>query len=215
MCTLAIQTAGSRMLFSLARDGMLPGSRLLGRVSERRGTPILPAVAVGVMAVGVLVVNVGQAQLFAALGSLAVVIVYLAYLGVTGPLLLRRLRGWPATVSPPGGPARFSLGRWGLPVNLAAVAWGAFICINTAWPRPAVYDPGPTHHWYLHYFSLLFIAVALIVGAITYGWARRSASVRAVAEETPTTAGAAAIDPAARQSGGGIITTPGTAGTSR
>lgn len=173
VCTLAIQTAGSRMLFSLARDGVLPGSRLLGRVSKRRGTPVLPAVVVGVVAVGVLVVNVGQAQLFAALGSLAVVIVYLAYLGVTGPLLLRRLRGWPGA-APPGEPGRFSLGRWGLPVNVAAVAWGAFICVNTAWPRQAVYDPGPAHHWYLHYFSLLFIAVALIVGGIAHRWARRT-----------------------------------------
>ncbi|MDQ2838948.1 MAG: amino acid permease [Actinomycetota bacterium] len=171
VCTLAIQTAGSRMLFSLARDGVLPGSRLLGRVSKRRGTPVLPAVVVGVVAVGVLVVNVGQAQLFAALGSLAVVIVYLAYLGVTAPLLLRRLRGWPGA-APPGEPGRFSLGRWGLPVNVAAVAWGAFICVNTAWPRQAVYDPGPTHHWYLHYFSLLFIAVALIVGGVAHRWAR-------------------------------------------
>lgn len=171
VCTLAIQTAGSRMLFSLARDGALPGSALLSRISTRRGTPMLPAVVVGVVAVMVLVVNVGQAQLFAALGSLAVVIVYLAYLGVTAPLLVRRLRGWPGT-EPTGEGSRFSLGRWGLPVNLAAVAWGTFICVNTAWPRAAVYDPGPTHHWYLHYFSLLFLVVALGVGAAGYLAAR-------------------------------------------
>jgi len=172
VCTLAIQTAGSRMLFSQARDGALPGSKILSRISKRRGTPVLPAVVVGVVAVAVLVVNVGQAQLFAALGSLAVVIVYLAYLGVTAPLLVRRLRGWPGQDSPSEG-QRFSLGRWGLPVNVAALAWGAFICVNTARPRSAVYDPGPAHHWYLHYFSLLFIAVALAVGAAGYAAARR------------------------------------------
>lgn len=178
VCTLAIQTAGSRMLFSLARDGVLPGSALLSRISTRRGTPMLPAVVVGVVAVLVLVVNVGQAQLFAALGSLAVVIVYLAYLGVTAPLLVRRLRGWPGT-EPTGERSRFSLGRWGLPVNLAAVAWGMFICVNTAWPRAAVYDPGPAHHWYLHYFSLLFLAVALGVGAAGYAAARKGDGPRA------------------------------------
>lgn len=171
VCTLAIQTAGSRMLFSLARDGVVPGSRALSRVSVRRGTPVLPAVVIGVVAVAVLIVNVGQPQLFAALGSLAVVIVYLAYLGVTGPMLVRRLRGWPARAPGGAGPI-FSLGRWGLPVNLAAVLWGTFICINTAWPRSAVYDPGPTHHWYLHYFSLVFIAVAMAVGAAAHARTR-------------------------------------------
>lgn len=164
VCTLAIQTAGSRMLFSLARDGVVPGSQALSRVSTRRGTPVLPAVVIGAVAVAVLVLNVGQPQLFAALGSLAVVIVYLAYLGVTGPMLVRRLKGWPAKTQGASRPC-FSLGRWGLTVNLAAVAWGTFICVNTAWPRSAVYDPGPTHHWYLHYFSLLFIAVAVAIGA--------------------------------------------------
>lgn len=184
VCTLAIQTAGSRMLFSLARDGVLPGSALLSRISTRRGTPMLPAVVVGVVAVMVLVVNVGQAQLFAALGSLAVVIVYLAYLGVTAPLLVRRLRGWPGT-EPTGEVSRFSLGRWGLAVNLAAVAWGMFICVNTAWPRAAVYDPGPAHHWYLHYFSLLFLAVALGVGAAGYLAARaRAGAARTGASRT-------------------------------
>ncbi len=171
VCTLAIQTAGSRMLFSLARDGALPASAMLSRISKRRGTPVLPAIIVGAVAVGVLVVNVGQAQLFAALGSLAVVIVYLAYLGVTAPMLFRRLRGRPGRNA--AEDQRFSLGRWGLPVNLAAVAWGAFICVNTAWPRSAVYDPGPAHHWYLHYFSLLFIIVAVTVGAAIYAAARR------------------------------------------
>ncbi|HWG73683.1 MAG TPA: amino acid permease [Acidimicrobiales bacterium] len=173
VCTLAIQTAGSRMLFSLARDGVLPGSGLLSRISRRRGTPVLPAVVVGGLAVVVLLVNVGQPQLFAALGSLAVVIVYLAYLGVTAPLLVRRLRGWPSRDATADG-SRFSLGRAGLAVNLLAVGWGTFICINTAWPRSAVYDPGPTHHWYLHYFSLLFIAVAVVVGGTGYAIAKRN-----------------------------------------
>lgn len=194
VCTLAIQTAASRMLFSLAREGALPAGRALGRISKRRGTPVLPALVVGSVAVGVLVVNVGQPQLFAALGSLAVVIVYLAYLGVTGPLLVRRLQGWPGK-QPADGPARFSLGRWGLPVNLAAVAWGAFICINTAWPRPAVYDPGPAHHWYLHYFSLLFIVVALLVGGIAYAWARRNPAADHQGADLQTAVASPVVDP--------------------
>lgn len=42
VCTLAIQTAGSGMLFSLARVGVIPSCRNLGRISSRRATPVLP-----------------------------------------------------------------------------------------------------------------------------------------------------------------------------
>ena len=57
---------------------------------------------------------------------------YLAYLCVTGPLLLRRLRGtWP---TPEHGPY-FSLGRWGMLVNVFAVVYGAIVAFNIAWPR--------------------------------------------------------------------------------
>lgn len=151
---------------------VLPFGSVLGRVSPRTGTPTLPPIIIGILAIAILLINVGQAQLFAAIGSVAVVIVYLAYLGVTLPLLVRRLRGWPGGRE---GQGRFSLGRYGLAVNLAAVAWGAFICVNTASPRAAVYDPNGGH-WYLQYFAPLFVAGAIAVGGLSYLLARRSAA---------------------------------------
>lgn len=159
VCTLAIQTAASRMVFSLSRDGLLPFHRLLGRVSPRSHTPIVPAVVIGVLALFVLLTNLGQTQLFTAITSVAVVLVYLAYLLVTFPTLIARLR----RTLPPVQSGHFSLGRWGLPVNILAVLYGAFMAINIAWPRQEVYDPAG-NHWYLQYFALLFLAAALILG---------------------------------------------------
>lgn len=161
VCTLAIQTAASRMVFSLSRDGVLPFHRLLGRVSPRTRTPIAPAVLVGVLALLVLLTNVGQAQLFTAITSVAVVLVYLAYLLVTIPTLVARLRG----TLPPARREHFSLGRWGLPINVLAVLWGVFMVGNMAWPRQEVYDPDGTH-WYLRYFAVLFLAAVLLVGLL-------------------------------------------------
>ena len=163
VCTLAIQTAASRMLFSMSRDRVLPGHRWLGRVSPRTGTPIAPSVVVGVLALLVLLINLGQAQLFTAVTSVAVVIVYLAYLLVTGPALAARFRG----TLPPADPAHFSLGRWGLPVNLLAVGWGAFMVVNMGWPRAEVYDPAGGH-WYLRWFATLLLALVLAAGAVVY-----------------------------------------------
>jgi urea carboxylase system permease len=162
VCTLAIQVAAIRMTFSMSRDGVLPFSARLSKVNARTGTPLLPSVLIGVFAVAILLINVGQAQLFTALTSVAVVIVYLSYLAVTLPLLVRRLRG---TV--PGETTGFSLGRWGIPINAAAVVYGAAMIVNMAWPRAEVYDPAGGH-WYLQYFAPLCVAGILALGIVAY-----------------------------------------------
>jgi urea carboxylase system permease len=162
VCTLAIQTAATRMMFSMSRDGVLPFSAQLARVSPATGTPVLPAVLVGVLAVALLAVNVGEASLFTALASVCIVMLYLAYLMVTVPLLLARVRGRFAAVE-----GQFSLGRWGVPVNAAAVVYGAAMTINIGWPRASVYDPAGGH-WYLQWFALLFVAGALVAGVLAH-----------------------------------------------
>jgi urea carboxylase system permease len=170
VCTLSIQTAGARMVFSMARDGVLPFSRALSYVPERTGTPVAASVLVGVLAAAVLVVNVNQGSLFLALSSVCIVMLYLAYLFVTGPLLLRRLRGWPAGTGEfrtDSGATLFSLGRWGLVVNAGAVVYGAAMMVNLAWPRAAVYNPGGGG-WYLQWLAPLFVAGSLVVAVAVY-----------------------------------------------
>jgi urea carboxylase system permease len=181
VCTLAIQTAASRLTYSMARDGALPGAARLSKVSPRTGTPVLPTVLIGIVAIAILGVNVGQAQLFTAITSVAVVIVYLAYLLVTLPMLVKRRRGLP-----PVPEGHFSLGRFGTPVNALAVGYGLSMAVNIAWPREAVYDPGGGH-WYLRYFALLFCAGAALLGSIAYRLApgtHDSAALASAAEPT-------------------------------
>jgi urea carboxylase system permease len=177
---LAIQNSASRVMFSMARDGRLPGGRLLARVSPGTGTPIFTGIAVGVLAIAVLLINLGNPAAFAAVTSTSVVIVYLAYLLVTVPALGARL----GRRLPPKRPGGFSLGRWGLAVNLFAVAYGVAMMVNIAWPRQTVYDPAGTS-WVLQYLALLFVAALVVVGAAVYRALRgapRSAAVTAVAE---------------------------------
>lgn len=129
VCALAVHTAAIRLAFAMARDNNLPASSLLARCSPRFRTPVLPAVIIGILALAILVVNIRQPQIFTVVTSIGIIMIYLAYLGVTGPMLVARLRGkWePATEG------RFSLGRWGLPVNIVAVVWGAAMTINLIW----------------------------------------------------------------------------------
>jgi urea carboxylase system permease len=175
VCTLAVMASCIRLLFAMARDGRLPFGTHIAHVSGRRRVPLVPTLTVGILALAILGVNYGNQSAFLALTSVAIVMFYIAYLGVTGGMLVRRLRGtWP---KPDHGPY-FSLGRWGLLVNAIAVAYGTIVAINIAWPRSAVYDalagtkdsaghviPG---HWYWQYIAILFIGIVVIVGSIYY-----------------------------------------------
>lgn len=181
VATLAIQTAGSRMLFSMARDGVLPCSSRLAKVSPRTGMPAAPALLVGAAAAALGLLNLASPEAFLAIGTTCIAMLYLAYAMVTGPMLLRRLRRLP--LSPATGPLHdetgrplFSLGRWGLPVNAVAFVYGAFMTVNLAWPRAAVYDPAGGH-WYFQWFTVLFLGATVLLGAAYRAYAKRSPSV--------------------------------------
>ncbi|GAA4472624.1 amino acid permease [Rhodococcus olei] len=169
VCTLAIQTAASRLMFSMARDGRLPASHVLSRVSPRTGTPIAPSVLIGVLCIAVLAVNVGNSAIFATLSSVCIILIYLAYLLVTLPLLVRRLTGWPnggPQVDAEGRPL-FSLGRWALPVNIAAVAYGSLMVINLSWPRAEIFNPTGEYP-VLQWAGPLTVAAVVLLGALCY-----------------------------------------------
>ncbi len=169
VCTLAIQTAASRLMFSMARDGRLPASAVLSKVNPRTGTPIAPSVLIGVLCIGVLAVNVGNSAIFATLSSVCIILIYLAYLLVTTPLLLRRLRGWPhgGTQVDSEGKPLFTLGRWGLPVNIAAVTYGVVMVINLAWPRAEIFNPTGEYP-VLQWAGPLTIVAVVLLGALCY-----------------------------------------------
>ncbi|MGN2635828.1 amino acid permease [Nocardia takedensis] len=179
VCTLAIQTAGSRLMFSMARDGKLPFAAKLAAVHPRYGTPVLPAIVIGVLGIGLLVLNLGNGAIFATLASVCIVSLYLAYLLVTVPLLLRRLRGW----SEQGEPGLFSLGRWGLPINAVAVVWGIAMVINLAWPRAEVYTPDGGG-WWMRWAAPLFVLAVIAVGLAVH----RTVVARPRAAQNPETA---------------------------
>ena len=169
ICTLAIQTAASRLIFSMARDHRLPASSILSKVNGRTGTPIWPSVLVGLACIAILVVNVGNSAIFATLASVCIILIYLAYLMVTGPLLYRRLRGWPknrSLVDTEGKPL-FSLGRYGIPINLVAVCYGALMIVNLGWPRAEIFNPTgefPLLQW----AGPITVAAVVALGALCY-----------------------------------------------
>jgi amino acid transporter len=172
VCCLAILTATIRLCFGMARDDALPGSRALRKVNPQLHTPVWSCIVVGILA-GIPYIQFAGVFIIA---IAATGMIYLSYLIGNLALLRARLGGWPRTKAP------FSLGRWGLPINLAAIAWGGGMLINMLWPRAAT-NPRPNElpgtlnfHWdWLNGRPVLWtvLVVILIVGGLYYGLVQR------------------------------------------
>ena len=130
VCTLAIQGAATRMMFSMSRDRPLPLGGVWGQVNHTFKTPANAAVAVGILAALPILVT-GPFGGFV-LSIAATGLIYLSYFLCNLGVLLARRRGWPRDK------AWFSLGRWGTLINIVALIYGAVMIVNIAlW-----YDPG-------------------------------------------------------------------------
>jgi urea carboxylase system permease len=184
VATLAIQTSATRMLFSMARDNALPFSGALSRVSPRTGQPAVPVLAVGILSAALLLLSFSSPEAWLAIGTTCIVMLYLAYAMVTGPQLLRRLRGELPSGTDESGNSLFSLGRWGIPINALALLYGLAMTVNLAWPRAAVYDPSGGH-WYFQWFTLLFLLAALVFGAAFRAWRARGGQAVVTGEPAP------------------------------
>jgi len=132
VCTLAIQGAATRMMFSMGRDRQLPLGGIWGHVNQRFRTPANAAIAVGVLAALPILVT-GPYGGFV-LSIAATGLIYLSYLLCNLGVLIARRRGWPRQK------ALFNLGRWGMPVNILALVYGVVIIVNIAlWNDPSLF----------------------------------------------------------------------------
>jgi len=173
VCALAVHAGTVRLMFAMARDNSLPCAEALARVTGETRTPIAPAVVTGLIAATILLANVNAPRIIETLCSVALVWANLAYLMVTLPLLIGRLRG--RTARPASADGQFSLGRFALPVNGAAVVWGVGLIVNMSWPRPEVYGADPVGR----YAAVLATAGLLGVGVLYFvSVGRRRVGVR-------------------------------------
>jgi amino acid transporter len=172
VCSLAVHAGTVRLIFAMARDNSLPFAETLAKVAGETRTPIAPAIVTGILAAGVLLINVNAPRLIEMMCSVALVWANLAYLMVTTPMLLARFRDRDEPDPAPSG-ERFSLGRWGLPVNLAAVAWGLFVVVNMSWPRAEIYGDDPVGRYAAVYSTAALVAIGatyyLAVGRLRGG----------------------------------------------
>jgi len=178
VCALAVHASAVRLVFAMARDGLLPHSRALASVSHVSKTPILPVFVVGIAAIAILVANINLPKLVELVTMIAALWANLAYVIVTATLLRRRLQGWPSREMNEGG--YFSLGRYGMPVNVVALVWSVFMVVNIGWPRAEIYGA----QWQ-HRFAPLMLTTMLVVVAVVAGTLVQRRGV-AIGEKAPS-----------------------------
>jgi amino acid transporter len=196
-CGSSIQGAGSRLAFSYARDGALPGSGWVSRVNTRFKTPVnalLMGAVVTVLFVLLVYVTPGHdvhvwfvtypanVNALVALVSFGVSGIYLSFFLTVIASIIARWRGW----APAG---TFRLGRWGWPVSIVAAVYLGAMFLNVVYPSGLA---SPRGYFNLDWITLVVIAVIAVVGAVyLFVWrpdrnvARHMHEVREEAPEAP------------------------------
>jgi amino acid transporter len=182
-CGTAVQGAGARVAYAFARDGALPFSSWMRRISPSHQTPvnaILVGTVVPFLFLLLVLVNPSKPVHFLwfdypanvnalyALVSFATSGIYLAFLLTVFGALAARLRGW----KPSGA---FTLGRWGMAVTIAGAAYLLLMLLNIVWPGPlsggrALFNYG--------WVTLLVMAAIVGIGGLYEALARPDRSIR-------------------------------------
>jgi amino acid transporter len=110
------QAAQARLLYSMARDNMLPFSDSFKKVNERTKTPLHALVIGGIASLGLMIYGYFQSNTFATLIGSTAIAPYLVYLLIVLSYMNKRKKL--ALVS--GG---FNLGKWGFPLMIIGLVW--------------------------------------------------------------------------------------------
>jgi len=174
VCCMSIMTSTIRLCFGMARDDQLPLSKPLAKVSPHLHTPIGSCVAVALLSAIPFIQFAGATIIAVA----ATAMIYLSYFLGGLAVLRARIQGWPRTKAP------FSLGKWGIPVNILGLVWGAAMLVNFLWPatsdaslrvfsNPKATQTGGLVNFHISFLNKipvieLVIVVIVIIGAIYF-----------------------------------------------
>lgn len=146
--------AVTRDIWAFARDQGLPFSTWLAHVDQKRHIPVRATFITSCCSIALSLIYIGSPVAFYAITSLLAVALLQCYCVSIGCLLWRRIK-YPETLPP----AKFSLGRWGVPCNIAAVIYSAWCFFWCFWPTANSSDPS-TFNW----ASVIFAAVMVAAG---------------------------------------------------
>lgn len=161
-CISTVATV-SRQTWSFARDGGLPFSSVIGHVKPGWNIPLNSVILTFVITALLSLIDIGSDVAFHAIGSLAVNAILATYLISFTVMIIRRFRG-------PLPPRRWSLGKFGLAVNLGAVAFLLVVSVFVFFPLTPAPTPDAMNWSCLMFGATMIFAIVyyLIVGKNQY-----------------------------------------------
>jgi amino acid transporter len=155
---ISFNASTSRQTFAFARDNGLPFAKWIGHVHPRLH---IPANAVGltcVLTCLLSLINIGSSAAFNAIISLQVAALMASYSVSISCVLYRRL--FQPELLPP---ARWSLGRWGIPINIFGIGYVVFAFFWSLWPNGT-----PVNASSFNWSVVIFIAVMILTVVMYY-----------------------------------------------
>jgi amino acid transporter len=146
----------ARQTFAFARDRGLPFSKWIGHIDSKRNIPSNAILLSCLITALLSLINLGSATAFNAIISLQVCALMMTYSVSVGCVLYRRI-AHPELIPT----ARWSLGKWGVPVNIIGLIYSLFTFFWSFWPNtvPVTLD---TFNWSVVLFVGVFVICLLM-----------------------------------------------------
>ena len=124
---MVVQIAAiGRLIFSLSRDNMFPGSRIFSRVDAKTKTPVAAIALTTVIYIAVMVFAAEEGNAYVDLIGATPIFASFVYLMIVGAYAARR-----KTI--PKSKA-FDLGRWAMPLIVLSIIWEVVIIVDFTLP---------------------------------------------------------------------------------
>ena len=133
------------------------GSSLLKKFSPTRHVPPYALMVAAIVPAVIVFGSKFSTDAITKIISFAALGIYIGFQMVVLAALRARLKGWV-----PSG--KYTLGRWGLPVNVAALVYGIIAMVNMAWPRTP--DAPWYDNWIVALSGLVVVGVGLVYMAV-------------------------------------------------
>lgn len=151
-CTISLQAAASRLMYSMGRDNQLPFSHMLAKFSRTRAVPPYALIVAGAIPSAVILISLLSENALLAIISFASFGIYLAFASVVFASIRARVKGWK-----PSG--EFTMGRWGWLISITALTYQVFAMVIVVWPVPDV-------PWYDAWIVALMSLAVVGIGAL-------------------------------------------------
>ena len=155
--------SNARQIFAFARDLGLPFGHWIAKVDTAGTYPINSILFVWAFVVLINLITLGSVVAFEAIVSLQILALMSTYLVSLGCIVWRRLFGARLPASP------WTLGRFGMPINLLGCCYCIYLIIFLPWPAAVPVTPA-TFNW----ASVMFGGIMLIAALYYVVYARKA-----------------------------------------